>query len=45
MCQHTTYAINFIFHNMGFDPVNYQDDFGGCDTIAQADLAFHKLGS
>ena len=45
MCQRTTNAINFIFHNMGFDTVNYLDDFGGCDTIAQADLAFHKLGS
>ena len=45
MCQRTTNAINFIFHNMGFDAVSYLDDFGGWDTIAQADLAFHKLGS
>ena len=43
MCQRLTDAIRLIFTSDGFNVVNYLDDFGGCDTLDKAWLAYEKL--
>jgi hypothetical protein len=43
MCQRLTDAIRFLFTNNGFSVINYLDDFGGCDTIDRAWLAYEEL--
>ena len=43
MCQRLTDAIRLIFASDGFNVVNYLDDFGGCDTLDKAWLAYEKL--
>ena len=43
-CQLTTDVIKFIFHEEGFDSVNYLDDLGGAEVPLQAEEAFRILG-
>ena len=42
-CQRTTSAIQFMHQQMEYVSTNYIDDFGGCDTLDQADDALHAL--
>ena len=43
-CQRTTDCITFIFHEEGFENVNYLDDLGGAEVEEKAAAAFEKLG-
>ena len=43
-CQRTTNAVTFIYQNLGYNCVNFLDDFGGCDTPDRAMEAFEGLG-
>ena len=42
-CQHTTKAITYLFHLLGYFCTSYIDDFGGCDSPSRAAEAFHAL--
>ena len=43
-CQATTNAVTHIFHEEGFEDVNYLDDFGGAEVESLATQAFEVLG-
>lgn len=44
ICQRITDAVSYIYRNMGFSSVNYQDDFGCVEYPELADAAYHALG-
>ncbi len=44
ICQRLTNAVSYIFHNMGFQCLNYLDDFGAAELPTMADEAFVALG-
>ena len=43
-CQRTTDAITHIFHNFGFQSVNYLDDLGAAEEEDRAEEAYDCLG-
>ena len=43
MCQRLTDAIAYIMKSRGFSVVNYLDDFGGCESLSRAWLAYEEL--
>ena len=43
-CRCTTNAITYIYHNHGFDDVNYLDDLGAAEVDSRAEEAYDCLG-
>ncbi|CAC5393055.1 unnamed protein product [Mytilus coruscus] len=43
ICQRVTNAVAFMFRQMGFDIVNYLDDFAGVESVDRADKAYIEL--
>ncbi|CAC5397009.1 unnamed protein product [Mytilus coruscus] len=43
ICQRVTNAVAFMFRQMGFDIVNYLDDFCGVESVDRADKAYIEL--
>ena len=43
-CQMVSSAVTYMYNNLGFDAVNYIDDFGGAETPDKAWKAFFSLG-
>ena len=44
ICQRITTAVCFMFFKLGYMAVNYLDDFGGAETVDNADDAYKVLG-
>ncbi|VDI14398.1 Hypothetical predicted protein [Mytilus galloprovincialis] len=43
ICQRVTNAVAFMYRQMGFDIVNYLDDFAGVESVDRADKAYIEL--
>ena len=43
MCQRTTSAVPHIFGNLGYQCINYIDDFGGAKSPSKATMAIETL--
>ena len=45
MCQRSTTAVTFMYHELGFHCTSYIDDFGGAEIPEMSAVAFQTLGS
>ena len=43
-CKCTTDVVIYIYHNKGFDGLNYLDDLGSAEVEELAEMAFNCLG-
>ena len=45
ICQRLTHSLAYMYRNLGFEIVNYLDDFAGVEIKQDVDRAFFKLKS